>query len=107
MFLNLFYPYKVLSDLKAFHLLINLIIFLLFFFYFLFFKTGFLCVALDVLELAPLETRLGLELTRDPLASTSQMLGLKIRAVTSQLEHLILCAWLLNFYLLTKNWVSL
>lgn len=77
MFLNLFYPYKVLSDLKAFHLLINLIIFLLFFFSFLFFKTGFLCVALDVLELAPLETRLGLELTRDPLASTSQMLGLK------------------------------
>ena len=51
-----------------------------------FFQTGFLCVALvalvPVLELA-LVDQAGLEL-RDPPASASQMLGLKVCATTAQ-----------------------
>ena len=50
-------------------------------FVFVLFETGFLCVPLAVLEL-------GLEL-RDPPASASQMLGLKVCATTAWLRTLV------------------
>ena len=46
----------------------------LFFFFFWFFKTGFLCIALAVLELALWTKQAGLEL-RNPPASDSQVLA--------------------------------
>jgi hypothetical protein len=54
-----------------------LFLFCFFFVCFCFFETGFLCVALAVLEL----TQAGLEL-RNPLASASPVLGLKACATT-------------------------
>jgi hypothetical protein len=50
----------------------------------LFFKTGFLCVALAILELTVDHT--GLEL-RNPPASASQVLGLKACATTAGTAH--------------------
>ena len=49
---------------------------LFFLFSFGFFETGFLCVALAVLELTHFEDQAGLEL-RNPIASASWVLGLK------------------------------
>ena len=51
----------------------------------LFFETGFLCVALAVLELTPVDPRLEL---RDLPTSASQMLGLKTWVTTTQLIFL-------------------
>jgi hypothetical protein len=56
--------------------------FLFFVFVCLFFETGFLCVALAVLELAHFVDQAGLEL-RNPPASASQVLGLKACATTT------------------------
>jgi hypothetical protein len=53
-------------------------VFCFLFFFFWFFETGFLCVALAVLELT---YQAGLEL-RNPPASASQVLGLKVCATT-------------------------
>jgi hypothetical protein len=53
---------------------------LLIFFFFWFFETGFLCIALAVLELT-LVDQAGLEL-RNPPASASRVLGLKASATT-------------------------
>jgi hypothetical protein len=60
-------------------------IFLIFYFYFffVFFKTGFLHIALAVLELTFVD-QAGLEL-RNPPASASQVLALKACATTAQL----------------------
>ncbi len=54
----------------------------------LFFETGFLCIALAVLELTLFWNSVdqaGLEL-RNPPASASQVLGLKVNATTAQLD---------------------
>jgi hypothetical protein len=56
--------------------------FFLFFFFFWFFETGFLCVALAVLELNSVEYA-GLKLINPP-ASASQVLGLKACATTAR-----------------------
>jgi hypothetical protein len=63
------------------HTFYNLLLFF-FFFFFWFFKTGFLCIALAVLELTThLVDQAGLEL-RNPPASASRVLGLKACATT-------------------------
>jgi hypothetical protein len=54
-------------------------------FFFWLFETGFLCVALAVLELTFVD-QAGLKL-RNPLASASQVLGLKVCTTTAQLFH--------------------
>jgi hypothetical protein len=72
-----------LSDLRAgFVLFCFFFVFCLFvfFFFLVFFKTGFLCVALAVLELHSVD-QAGLEL-RNPPASASRVLGLKACATT-------------------------
>jgi hypothetical protein len=58
-----------------------LFLFVCLFFVCLFFETGFLCVALAVLELT-LYTRLALKNSRNPPASASRELGLKACATT-------------------------
>jgi hypothetical protein len=62
--------------------------FFCFWFCFCFFETGFLCIALAVLELT-LVDQAGLEL-RNPPASASRVLGLKVCATTTQLTVLFL-----------------
>ena len=52
---------------------------------FLFFNTGFFCIALAVLELIFVD-QAGLEL-RNPPASASQVLGLKVCATTAQVKR--------------------
>jgi hypothetical protein len=60
----------------------------------LFFKTGFLCAALAVLELT-LFDQAGLEL-RDRPASASQVLGLKACATTPGLTKLLIVHFVLS-----------
>ena len=52
------------------------------FLFFWFFETGFLCIALAVLELTFVD-QAGLEL-RNPPASASQVLGLKVCAINAR-----------------------
>jgi hypothetical protein len=58
-----------------------------YFFYFWFFETGFLCIALAVLELTFVD-QAGLEL-RSPPASASRVLGLKACATTSSISSVL------------------
>jgi hypothetical protein len=60
-----------------------------FFIFFCFFKTGFLCVALAVLELNFVD-QAGLEL-RNPPASASRVLGLKAKGVLPPHLYFSLC----------------
>jgi hypothetical protein len=69
---------------------------------FCFFETGFLCVALAVLELTHLEQAV-LKL-RNPPASASQVLGLKVCATTAWLQILLVTLFLTeNNYILKEN----
>jgi hypothetical protein len=52
------------------------------------FETGFLCIALDILELT-LQTRLALFELRNPPFSASQVLGSKVCATTARLRAFI------------------
>ena len=75
-----------------------ILIFVLFFFC-LFFETGFLCVALAVLELT------GLEL-RNLLASSSGVLGLKACATIARLICLFVCLFIVFLHVIQAVYVT-
>jgi hypothetical protein len=76
---------------------LRLFLFFFSFFFFFFFETGFLYIALAVLELTHSVDQVGLEL-RNPPVSDSEVLGLKACTTTAQLIDFSWCVYILLLF---------